>query len=93
MDYTISKEWSYKGDLPCIIDFYADWCGPCNVAPILEELADEYAGKIIYRVDTEAEQELSAVLELEAYLSPLRTERQTSYDGMRSSKAYFKTGN
>ena len=62
-DYTKSKEWSYAGDMPAIIDFYADWCGPCKmVAPILEELSDEYAGKInIYKVDTEKEQELSAV--------------------------------
>ena len=62
-DYTKSKEWSYAGDMPAIIDFYADWCGPCKmVAPILEELSDEYAGKInIYKVDTEKEQELSSV--------------------------------
>lgn len=62
-DYTKSKEWSYVGDMPAIIDFYADWCGPCKmVAPILEELSDEYAGKInIYKVDTEKEQELSSV--------------------------------
>ena len=62
-DYTKSKEWSFAGDMPAIIDFYADWCGPCKmVAPILEELSDEYAGKInIYKVDTEKEQELSAV--------------------------------
>ena len=62
-DYTKSKEWSFSGDLPAIIDFYADWCGPCKmVAPILEELSDEYAGKInIYKVDTEKEQELSSV--------------------------------
>ncbi|RLD26606.1 MAG: thioredoxin [Bacteroidetes bacterium] len=62
-DYTKSKEWSFSGDMPAIIDFYADWCGPCKmVAPILEELSDEYAGKInIYKVDTEKEQELSSV--------------------------------
>ena len=62
-DYTKSKEWSYAGDMPAIIDFYADWCGPCKmVAPILEELSDEYTGKInIYKVDTEKEQELSSV--------------------------------
>ncbi len=54
-------EWKYLGDKPCIIDFYASWCGPCKVvAPILEELAKEYDGQIyIYKIDTEAEQELA----------------------------------
>lgn len=62
-DYENNKEWSFQGQLPCLIDFYADWCGPCKmVAPILEELAEEYKGKInIYKVDTEEEQELAAV--------------------------------
>ncbi len=62
-NYETDKEWNYKDTLPAIIDFYADWCGPCKmVSPILEELGKEYEGKIvIYKVDTEAEQELSAV--------------------------------
>ncbi len=62
-NYEESQQWSYKGDLPCIIDFYADWCGPCKmVEPILEELAKEYEGKLrIYRVNTDQEQELAAV--------------------------------
>ena len=62
-DYTTEQEWKYRGTLPAIIDFYADWCGPCKmVAPVLEELAKEYDGKlVIYKVDTEAETELSAV--------------------------------
>lgn len=55
-------KWVYLGDKPAIIDFYADWCGPCKtIAPILEELAAEYDGQIyIYKVDTEAEQQLAA---------------------------------
>jgi len=57
------NEWKYLGDKPALIDFYADWCGPCKaVAPVLEELAKEYDGEIyIYKIDTEAEQELAAV--------------------------------
>lgn len=56
-------QWNYLGDKPCIIDFYASWCGPCKmIAPILEELAEEYDGQIyIYKVDTEKEQELAAI--------------------------------
>ena len=61
-NYEQNKEWKYEGNLPCLIDFYADWCGPCKmVHPILEELSKEYDGKInIYQIDTEAEQELAA---------------------------------
>ena len=58
-----NKDWKFEGNLPCLIDFYADWCQPCKiVAPILEELAEEYKGKLnIYKIDTEAEQELAAI--------------------------------
>lgn len=62
-NYDTEKEWKYKGTVPAIIDFYADWCGPCKaVAPVLEELSNEYKDKlVIYKVDTDAEMELAAV--------------------------------
>ena len=60
-DYEKEKEWKYRGTLPAIIDFYADWCGPCKmVAPILEKISKEYDGKLhIYKVDTDKEQDLA----------------------------------
>ena len=56
-------EWKYKGDKPALIDFYADWCGPCKIAsPILDEISTEYADDIyVYKIDTEVEKELAAV--------------------------------
>ena len=62
-DFEANKEWKYEGKLPAIIDFYADWCGPCKmVAPILEELKVEYGDKLeIYKVNTEEERDLAAM--------------------------------
>ncbi|MCO5724662.1 thioredoxin [Robiginitalea marina] len=71
-DYTTQKEWDYKGAKPAIIDFYADWCGPCKmVAPILEELSDENPEIVIYKVDTQVEQELAAVFQIRSIPSIL----------------------
>lgn len=88
MDYEANpQEWNYKGDRPCIIDFYADWCGPCKIAaPILEELAAEYKDQIyIYKVDTETERELSSVFgirSIPAFLFVPQTGRPTMSNGI-----------
>jgi len=72
-NYEQNKKWKFEGSLPCIIDFYADWCGPCKmVEPVLKELAQEYQGKLnIYRVDTQAQQELAAAFGIQSIPSML----------------------
>ncbi len=72
-NYETNKEWKFEGKLPCIIDFYADWCQPCKiVAPILEELAEEFKGKIdIYKVNTEQEVELASAFGIRSIPSML----------------------
>ncbi|MDB4241612.1 thioredoxin domain-containing protein [Polaribacter sp.] len=68
-----NQEWTFEGKVPALIDFYADWCGPCKmIAPILEELSEAYGDKItIYKIDTEAEQELAAAFAIKSIPSML----------------------
>ena len=67
-DYTKEENWNYKGELPAIVDFYADWCGPCKaVAPVLEDLSKQYEGKlVIYKIDTDKEEELSSLFGIQS---------------------------
>ena len=59
---------TYKGKVPAIVDFYADWCGPCRrVAPIMEKLAEEYDGQLlVYKVNVDQEKELAAAFQVKS---------------------------
>ena len=72
-NYEANKEWKFEGKAPAIIDFYADWCGPCKmVAPILEELKLEYGEKLdIYKVNTEEQRELAGMFGIQSIPSLL----------------------
>jgi thioredoxin len=90
-----SEKWNYKGDKPCIIDFYANWCGPCKqIAPIMEELAVKYKGKInIYKVNTDKEQKLSrtfGIKSIPAVLFSPMDGQPMKKTGALSKEAYIK---
>lgn len=72
-NFEVNKEWKFEGNVPCLVDFYADWCGPCKmVAPVLEELQKEYGESInIYKVDTEVERELAGLFGVQSIPSLL----------------------
>ena len=67
-NYETEQEWRYQGDKAAIIDFYADWCGPCkSIAPVLEELSEQYKDDlIIYKIDTDKEMELSSLFGIQS---------------------------
>ena len=91
-----NKDWKFEGELPCIIDFYADWCRPCKmVAPIMEELAKEYKGKVrIYKVNTDEEGELSRLFNIRSIPAilyvPKNGKPQMSV-GLSGKETYIKT--
>ena len=72
-NYEEHKDWKYEGELPSVIDFYADWCGPCKmIAPVIETLSEEYQGKVnFYKIDTEKEQELAGAFGIQSIPSLL----------------------
>jgi thioredoxin len=72
-NFEANKEWKFEGKIPAIIDFYADWCGPCKmVAPVLEELQKEYGDKLnIFKVNTEEQQELASMFGIQSIPSIL----------------------
>ena len=89
------KQWSFAGDKPCIIDFYADWCRPCKmVAPIMSELAEKYKGQItIYKVNTDQERELAQFFSIRSiptmFFCPAKGDPQLT-QGALSKEEYEK---
>ncbi|RLD91620.1 MAG: thioredoxin [Bacteroidetes bacterium] len=92
---TNPQEWVYEGDVPCVIDFYATWCGPCKrVAPIMEELAKKYDGKIkVYKIDVDQEKQLASVFRVRSIPSVLfipKKGKPQMQTGAMPRDAYFK---
>lgn len=94
-NYETNKEWKYAGDKPAIIDFYADWCGPCRiVAPTVAQVAEEYKGKVnVYKVNVDNEQELASVFGISgipAILFIPMTEQPQMSSGVINKEAFDK---
>ncbi|HUI70690.1 MAG TPA: thioredoxin [Spirochaetia bacterium] len=67
-DYEKNGEWKFEGAVPTIIDFWAEWCGPCKmISPVLEEIAKEYDGKLnVYKVNVDEEADVASVFGIQS---------------------------
>ncbi len=89
------SKWVYEGDLPCVVDFYADWCRPCKmVAPIMDDLADYYKGRVLfYKVNTDEQRELASVFQIRsipAILFAPKNGKPSMQAGAMSKEQYIK---
>lgn len=86
------NEWKYEGDKPCIIDFFATWCGPCKaLSPVLEEISKEYEGQIdVYKIDVDKESDLAGAFGIRSVptllLCPLNKEPRIAQGAMAKSQ-------
>lgn len=83
-DIDNEKGFQYKGNTPCIVDFYADWCRPCSALhPTLVSLAKEYKGKlIIYKVNTDKCANVAAAFEINSIPTLLFFKRNSKQIGV-----------
>ncbi len=72
-DYEKNTDWKFEGQVPTIIDFWAEWCGPCKmISPVLEEISQQFAGKInVYKVNVDEETDLAAAFGIQSIPSLL----------------------
>ncbi|OQA92620.1 MAG: Thioredoxin [Bacteroidetes bacterium ADurb.Bin234] len=90
-DYKNMTTWKYKGDKPCIVDFYADWCRPCKMMdPVLEKIAKEYEGKIIiYKINIDENKDIAQAFQINSIpfflFCPLEGQAQSAM-GMMSEE-------
>lgn len=92
-DFEKNTTWKFAGDKPMIVDFYAEWCGPCKmISPRLEEIQRTYGNKIqVYKIDTDKNKNLARLFKIRSIPNLLFIPADGNYKqivGARSTKQF-----